>query len=274
MQTLVKFTLAAALLGALAGCGGRKAPPPPAASFTTAPAQPQVTSLNTAITYPKFGDNDPHEWGHFDPTDYPIHGIDVSRWQTDIDWREARRNGVSFVFIKATEGGDHLDPSFIDHWAGARDAGIRHGAYHFYYFCRSPEEQAAWFIRNVPRDNNSMPHVLDMEWNHHSKTCRLRPDGATIRKNADTFLDILQRHYGRRPIIYTTVDFYADTGIGNMRGERFWLRSVAGHPNEVYDGAPWTFWQYTGTGVVPGIKGGVDINVFAGDVLAWNYWLN
>ena len=74
---------------------------------------------------------------------------------------------------------------------------------------------------------------------------------------------IVARHSGKRPIIYTTPDFYEQTGIGALNAT-FWLRSVANHPDAVYPGQDWAFWQYTGTGSVPGIAGKVDINAFRG----------
>ncbi|KPA23283.1 Lysozyme M1 precursor [Shimia sp. SK013] len=223
------------------------------------------------VTRPKFGDFDPYDWEGRGPRAYPIHGIDVSRWQGEIDWREAQRAGVSFAFFKATEGGDLADPRFDDHRRGAQAAGVPWGAYHYYYFCRSAEEQARWFIRNVPRGSD-LPHVLDMEWTPRSKTCTKRPSGAKVRSEARKFLSILQKHYDRRPIVYTTVDFYQDTGIGQVGGTEFWLRSVAGHPKDVYPGSRWTFWQYTGTGEVPGVDGEVDINVFRGSPEDWVRW--
>ena len=221
---------------------------------------------------PRFEDLDAFDWQGGGPHGYPVHGIDVSKYQGDIDWRRARRAGVEFAYIKATEGGDHLDAMFGAHWRGAGAAGLRRGAYHYYYFCRPAEEQARWFIENVPKASGALPHVLDMEWNPYSPTCTLRPDGATVRREARRFLNILERHYGRRPVIYTTIDFFRDTGIGQLGGTEFWLRSVAGHPSQTYGNAPWTFWQYTGTGVVPGIEGPVDINVFAGSAEAWLRW--
>ncbi|MQY42410.1 glycoside hydrolase [Epibacterium sp. SM1969] len=220
----------------------------------------------------KFGDSDPVAWRGRTPASYPVHGIDASRWQGDIDWRKARRAGVSFAFLKATEGGDLVDPQFSTHWHQSRKARVKRSAYHYYYFCRSAKEQARWFIRNVPRDSAALPHVLDMEWNPTSRTCTKRPSGKKVRAEARRFLSILERHYGKRPIIYTTVDFYRDTGIGQLQGTEFWLRSVAGHPRDVYPGQSWTFWQYTGTGRVPGIQGDVDINVFRGSREAWQRW--
>ena len=113
-----------------------------------------------------------------------------------------------------------------------------------------------------------------MEWNHRSPTCRRRPTGAKVRAEAKQFLDILERHYGLRPVVYTTVDFFQDTRIGQLKNTQFWLRSVAALPRKTYPGQRWTFWQYTGTGVVPGVPTPVDINVFAGTLDEWNSWPN
>lgn len=256
------------LAGLLAACGAREtgevqpAPSPPVDRATVA----------ALVTYPKFGDTKPHKWTGRAPRSYPIHGIDVARFQGDIDWPKAKAAGVTFAYIKATEGGDLLDPMFKANWRASKRAGVRRGAYHYFYFCRPAAEQARWFIRNVPRDRTALPHVLDMEWNPHSPTCRLRPDGATVRAEAEQFLDILQAHYGRRPLIYTTVDFFRETGIGKVRNTEFWLRSVAGHPRQIYPGAFWTIWQYTGTGIVPGVDGDVDLNVYRKSPESWLRW--
>jgi lysozyme len=226
-----------------------------------------------AAAHPVFSDQDPHDGVGNMPSRYPVHGVDVSRWQGDVDWRQARGAGISFAFIKATEGGDLLDPKFRTYWADAKAAGVRRGAYHFFYFCRPAEEQARWFIENVPKDPKALPPVLDMEWNPHSPTCTRRPPRAEVLSEARLFLDRLERHYGRRPVVYTTVDFYSDTGIGQIAGTEFWLRSVASHPTETYPGMHWTFWQYTGTGIVPGFSTPVDINVFAGNADQWVRWV-
>lgn len=229
-------------------------------------------ALAALVTYPSFKDSDPVEWSGRTPQSYPIHGIDVSRWQGEINWAAANAAGVSFAYIKATEGGDVLDVGFRENWRLAGRAGMPRGAYHYYYFCRSPESQARWFITHVPKERNALPPVLDLEWNHHSKTCKRRPTGAQVRREAERFLRVLERHYGVRPLIYTTVDFWRDTGIGRLRGTQFWLRSVADHPSETYPGAHWLFWQYSGTGRVQGIEGDVDLNVFRGSPNDWVFW--
>jgi len=248
----------------LAACGPRS--PAPQSGV-------QVAQAVAPVNPPRFGDDKPHPWDGRDPSAYAVHGIDAARFQTGVDWVEAREAGVSFAFLKATEGGDLLDPEFQSHWRGAGAAGIPRGAYHFFYFCRPAIEQARWFIRNVPRTKGALPPVLDMEWNAHSPTCRLRPDGAKVRAEAEIFLDALERHYGQRPIVYTTVDFYRDNDMGRLPRVDFWLRSVAGHPSKVYPGQQWRFWQYSGTGRVPGFPGRTDLNVFSGSVAQWQAWL-
>jgi lysozyme len=105
------------------------------------------------------------------PMAYEVHGIDVSKYQGDIDWTAVRASGVQFAWIKATEGGDRVDEKFAQNWAAAKAAGVPRGAYHFAYWCRSGEDQAAWFTQNVPNDPDALPPVLDVEWNGQSKTC-------------------------------------------------------------------------------------------------------
>lgn len=222
---------------------------------------------------PPFADNDPHEWEGRTPWSYDVHGTDVAKYQEEVDWRRVADNGISFAFVKATEGGDMVDEWFARNWRAAKAAGIARGAYHFYYFCRPAIEQARWFIRNVPRDPAALPPVLDMEWNPFSPTCTLRPDPEIVRAEMRVFLTALERHYGKRPIIYTSIDFFDDNGLWRFKGYPFWLRSVAGHPDDKYARHPWVFWQYTGTGVVPGIEGNADINVFNGNARAWRQWL-
>jgi len=232
-----------------------------------------TVSTAAAGASPRFEDRRPHDWQNRTPWHYPVHGTDISRYQQDVDWHELRRSRISFAYIKATEGGDRLDDYFSRNWHQAKEAGVARGAYHFYYFCRSAEDQARWFIRNVPKDGAALPPVLDMEWNHASATCKLRPAAETIRHNMQIFLDMIEQHYEKRPVIYTTMDFFEDNGLHHFSHYPLWLRSVAGHPEEKYGKHPWTFWQYTGTGSIPGIKGDADINVFAGSHEEWQTWL-
>ncbi|RVT85570.1 glycoside hydrolase [Rhodobacteraceae bacterium CCMM004] len=251
------FVLGAA---ALAACGRRDPAPVPVALPTG------------RVIPPNFGDSDPHPWDGRAPEAYGVHGIDASRWQTGVDWARVRAAGGNFAFLKATEGGDRRDPMIDSHWAGTGAAGIPRGAYHVYYLCTSPERQAEWFLNEAPGGPGALPAVLDAEWNPRSPTCRIRPPGDEVRDVLSQWLRLVQRATGQRPIVYTTPDYWADNDLGRM-GEEFWLRSTAGHPGQVYPGARWRFWQYTATGIVPGVPGPCDINVFNGSPAAWQTWL-
>ncbi|MBE3639281.1 glycoside hydrolase family 25 protein [Mangrovicoccus sp. HB182678] len=262
----------AALVLLLSACGS--GPNAPGTPRLGEPRQLDPSDYRAYGIPRQFGDLRPTDWrGRIAPDRYAVHGIDAARYQGEIDFAAARASGVEFAWLKATEGGDYADPAFALNHANARAAGVPVGAYHFYYFCRTAREQASWFIQNVPRRQGDLPPVLDMEWNHQSRTCRLRPDPATVRADIRTYLDIVGRHYGTVPVVYTTPDFYEENGLGAIQGAEFWLRSVAGHPSERYPQESWSFWQYTGTGVVRGIGGQVDLNAFAGSRSSWTRWL-
>ncbi|MGI3170608.1 glycoside hydrolase family 25 protein [Pseudooceanicola sp. C21-150M6] len=260
-----------ALAGLATSCG--RTPEPNVRPLVTGqaldPAQYRAPGIPA-----RFGDRDPHDWSGLSPDRYAVHGLDAARYQGRIDWAEARRAGIRFAWLKATEGGDVLDPGLAENSGPARRAGVPVGAYHFYYFCRSAREQADWFIANVPRRAGDLPPLLDMEWNHTSPTCRLRPEASVVRAEIQTFAQIVARHYGTAPVIYTTPDFYRENDLGRLRGFDFWLRSVTAHPSERYPEERWTFWQYSGTGVVPGVNGIVDLNAFAGSETDWQRWLS
>ena len=67
--------------------------------------------------------------------------------QGPIDWQRVAGDGIGFVYMKATEGGDWVDATFAPNWAGARAAGLKVGAYHFFTLCRAGADQAANFLR-------------------------------------------------------------------------------------------------------------------------------
>jgi lysozyme len=221
---------------------------------------------------PKFRDADPVSFGSLSPKKYAVHGVDVSRWQGNINWSKLQAQGANFAYIKATDGGDHVDPMFRKNWNDAGKAGLRRGAYHFFYWCRTGSEQADWFIRNVPKVANALPPVIDVEYNHGSK-CKRKPSRDTVLKKMKGFMDKLEAHYGQRPIIYTAPDFYEDNLQGEFGEYAFWLRSTAAHPRSTYPDRKWVFWQYSGTGLSHGVRGEIDLNVFNGSQETWNRWL-
>ena len=244
-----------------------------AAVARVAPPRPETrTRTRQEIHRTRFRDAKPINFGKTKPRDYAVHGVDVSRWQGEIDWVRLRSQGANFAFIKATDGGDHLDPMFRKNWREANAAGLKRGAYHFFYWCRTASSQADWFIRNVPKVEGALPPVIDVEWNHLSN-CKKRPSRATVLEKMQVFMDRLEAHYGQQPIIYTSPDFYADNLRKAFPNHPFWLRAVAQHPSKVYPGRKWVFWQYSGSGLSHGVKGKIDLNVFHGSEREWHRWV-
>ena len=258
----MRFTLPglAFLLCACSGSGGE------------APIE-TVLRVKTTAHLP-FGDDDPVRMKGKPPRALPVHGIDLSRHNKAVDFRRAKRAGIGFAFIKATEGRDDRDRNFQRYSRAASRAGMPWGGYHFYYFCAPAAAQARNFIEAVPKGGGKLPPVLDVEWNPKSPTCRKRPAPKVVVRQLKAFLNAVERHYGQKPIIYTTVDFHRENlANGELPGYQYWLRSVTAEPKFKYPGRPWTFWQYTGTGRVPGIEGPVDINAYRGSRAEWRAWL-
>jgi lysozyme len=198
-----------------------------------------------------------------------IRGVDVSYYQGDIDWPTVHASGVTFAYIKATEGGDYLDSKFQQNWVAAKAAGLQRGAYHFYYLCRPVREQIDWFEQHVPRDPDALPPAIDMEWVPTSKNCQVKPSRAKIVADLRLFLESLERHYRKRPVIYATASFHHDVLEGAFDEYPFWLRAIDGPPGERYGFRPWNFWQYSARGTLPGVNGHVDKNAFAGTQAEW-----
>ena len=204
------------------------------------------------------------------PHDFPIHGIDVSNHQGDIDWNAVRQSNVRFAYIKATEGGDHVDQRFAQNWAGAKAAGVKHGAYHFVYWCRPWREEMANFFRTVPVERDALPPVLDVEATPESKSCKRRLERHTVIPEIRAMLQAMEQHYGKRPVIYTTVDFFeAILHPSELEDYPIWVRSTKHSPQVRYGKRNWHFWQYQSDGQVAGIKGNVDKNAFRGDQQQW-----
>ncbi|HVB88961.1 MAG TPA: GH25 family lysozyme [Beijerinckiaceae bacterium] len=208
------------------------------------------------------------------PKDFPVHGIDVSKYQGDIDWAAVRRARVKFAWIKATEGGDYVDSDFQRNWIAAKEAGVPRGAYHFVYWCRPWRQEIGWFEANVPVDPDALPPVLDVEATPDSKTCKRHLRRSQVIPEMRSMLQELQRHYGKRPIIYTTVDFYQAMLQPNVFSNYpIWVRSTKYSPPVEYGNRKWRFWQYQSDGYVPGVPGKVDRNAFFGDDAQWRAFL-
>ena len=192
---------------------------------------------------------------------YQVRGIDISHYQHTIDWSKVKADGLSFVYVKATEGADGVDDEFATNWAGVKSAGLERGAYHFYNFCKTGAKQAAQFIKTVPADADALPPTIDLE---ESGDCKAMPAKAAFRKDLEAFVAAVQAAYGHSPILYVNYSIYAKYFQGENDAYRLWIADVKHEAPAMPDSAAWTMWQYGWHGTVPGIAGDVDLDVFNG----------
>jgi lysozyme len=192
---------------------------------------------------------------------YTTRGIDISHYEGDIDWSKVKTDGLSFVYIKATEGGDGLDDKFAANWKGAEGAGLARGAYHFYNFCKNGEVQAANFLKTVPVEAGALPMTIDLE---QSADCKTMPAKAAFRKDLAVFVAKVQAAYGHSPILYVNYSIYDAYFNGENDAYRLWIADVKHEAPAMPGSAPWAMWQYGWHGSVPGITGEVDLDVFNG----------
>ena len=197
------------------------------------------------------------------PCCYDVHGIDVSHYQGDIDWLELMQSRltdypIEFVFMKATEGGDHGDDTFARNFSEAGKHGFIRGAYHFFSPKTDPLKQADFFIRTVKLAPGDLPPVLDVEVTG-KKTKK------ELQQNIKRWLDRVEAHYGVKPILYTSYKFktrYLDDSIFNTYP--YWIAHY--YVDSVKYEGKWHFWQHSDVGTVPGIDEDVDLNVFNGSL--------
>lgn len=202
------------------------------------------------------------EFGIAIPENYSIHGIDVSKYQSIVAWEEVKSMKVKeiqlgFAFIKATEGIANTDPNFKRNWKKSKDNEIIRGAYHFFIGSKDGRMQAENFIDKVELEPGDMPPVVDVE--------QLNGNSVTeFKKEIKEWLDIVENHYGVKPIIYTNVDFYKRNLGPEFDNYPLWVAHYY-QLKEPRIGRSWSFWQHSDEGRVNGIVYKVDFNVFNGD---------
>ncbi|MBS1731534.1 MAG: glycoside hydrolase family 25 protein [Bacteroidetes bacterium] len=202
------------------------------------------------------------EFGIEIPAGYKIHGIDVSRHQEDINWKQVtalKQDSISihFVFIKATEGIYSVDKNFKKNWQNANDAGLVCGAYHYFLASKSGKDQAKNFLKNVSLQRGNLPPVIDIE-----ELYGVRPE--VMRQRMQDWLDRVENTFQVKPIIYTSVNFYNQYLKGYFKDYVLWVSHYY-EKERPRISVPWAFWQYNDRGQLKGIQEKVDFNVFNGD---------
>ena len=218
----------------------------PKADTTAKPAQPKPKARQTVAS---------------NPDKVQFDGIDVSKHQGVINWQELKENPkIKFVYIKATEGSDYVDPRYRENIRNARKNGFKVGSYHFLSTKSSATTQFRNFINIAKRDEQDLIPVIDVE--------NLRPWSAQqLRDSLKVFADLLEDYYGCKPLIYTSEKFFtSNLGRAFAHYPLFIAKYSSAQPNIGYK---WILWQFADNGAFkPAVKGNnglVDMSRFNKD---------
>ncbi|KAF8630855.1 hypothetical protein AX17_005214 [Amanita inopinata Kibby_2008] len=195
------------------------------------------------------------------------HGIDVSAYQPSVNWNRVKENGVSFVYIKATEGNAYISHEFNSQYTGATKVGLIRGAYHFARpDVSSGAHQANFFLAHGGGwnpDGITLPGALDIEYNPYGTRCYGLSTSEMVSWIHD-FSNTYHSHTKRYPVIYTTTDWWTSC-TGNNGGfaatNPLWIAHFSTSIGPLPAGYSYTtFWQYAHSGPNPG-----DQDIFNGD---------
>ena len=192
-----------------------------------------------------------------------IHGIDVSHHQDTINWDKVKEFGITFVFVKATEGIDYLDTLFNHNWQNVSGNNMIRGAYHFYISEDDPVTQAHWFVSNVKSFDGILPPVIDVERAGHKNVTV-----EEYQKKLKIHLEEVEKLTGRQPLIYSSPNFAAKYLTEEYFGKyKLWIAEYGvDEPRipPVWQTEGWHFWQDSFQASVPGVPKKVDRNRYAG----------
>lgn len=195
--------------------------------------------------------------------DYEIEGIDISKYQQSIGWDVVAQQGFDFAFVKASEGANLTDTHFGQNWSNIKQVGMKRGAYHFFRPKASALAQAKNYLDKVPFEAGDLPPVLDAE----------DDDGVSkeiIISRMQTWLDIVEKRSGVKPIIYTNLKFYYNYVVGNFDDYPLWLAKYSAVRPHIVNDKQFKIWQYGHRGRIDGVEGNVDLNVFLGTAEEFN----
>ena len=182
--------------------------------------------------------------------------IDVSCWNSGVDYDAVKASGIDSVIIRAGYGRevDQKDSQFENHYAGARAAGMNIGVY-WYSYADSVQDaitEAEVCLECIKGKSFNLPIYFDMEENWQTALGR-----ATLTTMAEAFCQTIEEA-GYRAGVYSNVNWFTNFLDYNRLAAEYsiWLAQW-GSSSYAYD---CDIWQYADDGSVPGIDGNVDMN--------------
>ena len=189
-------------------------------------------------------------------------GVDISHYQANVDMNKLKEQNIKFVYIKATEGNTHKDKKFDKNWESAKKADLLSGAYHFFSYDSDGKSQAENFVKVVGSDiKGRLLPAVDVEYYGNKE--QNPPNKEQVVKELKIFLEVLEKKYGVKPLIYTRSDIYDKYLQGEFDEYKKWISSLYTPLSWNYKD-DWYIWQYLNRGELIGYNGGqkyIDLNV-------------
>ena len=192
-------------------------------------------------------------------------GIDVSKYQKNINWTKIKNAGINFVIIRCGYRGYGSgvlvqDEMFVSHITGAKAAGLRVGIYFFSQAINEAEavEEASMAISLAKKYGINMPIAIDSEYANGGKG---RADG--LSKSARTaitkaFCDTV-KNSGYTPMVYASKSWFSNhLDVSKLSSYRIW---VAHYAEKCGYTGNYHIWQHTDKGKVDGYSGYLDMNI-------------
>lgn len=189
-------------------------------------------------------------------------GIDVSKWNGNINWTAVKNSGVSFVIIRcgyrgSSSGAMIEDPMFKANIQGAQNAGLKVGIYFFSQAVSDVEavEEASMTVQLIKNYRISYPVFLDVE---DSGGRGDRIDAGTRTAVINAFCQTV-KNSGYTPGVYANKSWLqSKMNVGQLNGCKIWLAQYSTTPT--YNGH-YDLWQYSSKGSIGGISGKTDMNL-------------
>lgn len=179
-------------------------------------------------------------------------GLDVSHYQGRIDWeRVGREGGVSYVYCKATEGANYFDDTHTYNITMAHKYGLKVGSYHYYRPTVNISLQLANLTKHVKAEEQDLVPMIDIEEDRGVTESQFIAD-------LTEFIHKVERHYGRKPLLYSGEYFYNRHFQGLFPDYEWMIARYSTSQPTLKDGKKYLMWQYSDKGRIPGINGMVD----------------
>ena len=136
-------------------------------------------------------------------------GIDVSHHQGQIDWKEvAKDKQIKFVYIKATQGTSIKDKNYEQNIKAARRQGLRCGSYHYLSCLTSVRSQFRNFQKAMRGHKQDLIPMIDIEHDGVRRWSKKQVQDSVV-----LFAKLIERKYGKKPLIYGSSDISSDTAV-------------------------------------------------------------